>query len=88
MGYYSIPRTNRIRKVVIAMAYYVNIEAERVRLRLSRPALAERLGMSQNSLSNKINRKRPFTSFEMFELSRLTGKSTEYLLEPDMSPPP
>ena len=65
------------------MAYFINIEVERVRLRLSRAEMAGELGMSTNSLCSKINSRKQFTSRELLELSRITGKSIEYLLEPD-----
>jgi transcriptional regulator with XRE-family HTH domain len=63
------------------MGAYMNIEAERARLGLTREQMADKLGMSRTSYRNKINGSTDFTISELKELMALTKQSADYLLE-------
>ena len=63
------------------MGAYMNIEAERARLGLTREQMADKLGMSRTSYRNKINGSTDFTITEIKELMTLTKQSADYLLE-------
>jgi plasmid maintenance system antidote protein VapI len=43
--------------------------------------LADELGITKQSLGNKLSKRSPFTVDEILKISALSGKTMEYLLE-------
>ncbi len=60
---------------------FPNIEAERVRLRMSRTYLAELLGVSLRTYSNWMNGTRDIPSSALVKMAKLFHCSTDYLLD-------
>ncbi len=60
---------------------FPNIEAERVRLRMSRAYLAELLGVSLRTYSNWMNGVRDIPSSALIKMAKLFCCSTDYLLD-------
>lgn len=60
---------------------FPNIEAERVRLRMSRTYLAELLGVSLRTYSNWMNGTRDIPSSVLVKMAKLFNCSTDYLLD-------
>lgn len=60
---------------------FPNIEAERVRLKMSRTYLAELLGVSLRTYSNWMNGVRDIPSSALIKMSQLFHCTTDYLLD-------
>jgi len=63
------------------MAVYKNILAEAVKLGMTREQMAGKLGVSIQTFRNWISKRNAMPSGKLIELSRITGKSIDYLLE-------
>ena len=57
-----------------------NVEAERVRMQLTKAEAAARLCVSAKTYGEYIREKRPIPSYVLVRMSRLFGCSTDYLL--------
>lgn len=58
-----------------------NIKAEMSRNKLTNAAMANHLGISENSFSFKLNEKREFTLSELAAMAIIFRKSIDYLIE-------
>lgn len=58
----------------------VNLQNEMKRKDVTIKELAKLLNLSQNSLSWKIREKREFTLSELAEISKILGRSIDYLV--------
>ena len=63
-----------------------NVEAERVRMQLTKAEAAARLCVSAKTYGEYIREKRPIPSDVLVRMSRLFGCSTDYLLGMDNLP--
>lgn len=59
----------------------VNIEAERVRNRLSKEELSKKLGVSLKTYYNWVNEETDIPGKKLMEMASLFGVSMEYLME-------
>lgn len=59
----------------------VNIEAERVRNRMTKEELAKKLGISLKTYYNWLDEENDISSKKLFEMSKMFGVTMEYLLE-------
>lgn len=62
---------------------FPNIEAERGRTKMSQQYVARMLGVSLRTFSNWMNGKTEIPSSALIKMSKLWGKSTDYLLGVD-----
>lgn len=62
---------------------FPNIEAERGRTKMSQQYVASVLGVSQRTFSNWMSGKTEIPSSALVKMSKLWGKSTDYLLGVD-----
>jgi Trp operon repressor len=57
---------------VIKISYkFKNLEIEMLRSDMTRRKLAKQIGVSYNTISNKINNLKPFTREEMFQIKEI-----------------
>lgn len=59
----------------------VNIEAERARARLSKEALAKKLGISVKTYYNWLNEETDIPGTKLMEMASLFGVTMEYLMD-------
>lgn len=50
---------------------FKNLEIEMIRANITRKNMAQKLGVSYNTMSNKINNLKPFTREEMFKIKEI-----------------
>lgn len=66
---------------VIAIFKYMNIEAERARLGLTKEELAKKLGISVKTYYNWIGGAKPMPHTKLKEMSQMFGVKVDYLVE-------
>lgn len=66
---------------MIIIFRYMNIEAERARLGITKDELAKRLGISLKTYYNWISGIRPMPHTKLKEMSKMFGTKVDYLVE-------
>lgn len=66
---------------MIIIFKYMNIEAERARLGITKDELAKRLGISLKTYYNWISGIRPMPHTKLKEMSKMFGTKVDYLVE-------